>query len=84
VLTIDTLRLQLPAGFERRAEQIGRLLGGALTQIDTDAPGADLTLDQVALPPITISPGANDFEVAVGITSWVRQQIAVARRQGDR
>jgi len=84
VLTIDTLRLQLPAGFERRAERIGRLLGDALARIDTGATGADLTLDRLALPPITIAPGASDFDVAAGIASSVRQQIAPARRQGDR
>jgi hypothetical protein len=84
VLTIDTLRLQLPGGFERRAERIGRLLGGALAQIDTGAPGADLTLDRVALPRITIAPGASDVDVAAGIASSVSRQIAAARRQGDR
>ena len=44
MLTIDTLRLQLPAGFEGRAERIGRLLGDALARIDAGAPGAELTL----------------------------------------
>jgi hypothetical protein len=83
VLTIDTLRLQLPAGFERRAERIGRLLGDALARIDTGAPG-DLTLDRLAPPPITIAPGASDFDVAAGIASSVCHQIAAARRQGDR
>ena len=84
MLTIDTLRLQLPAGFERRAERIGRLLGDALAQIDTGAVGAELTLDRLALPPITIARGASDFDVAAGIASSVRQQIAAARRHGDR
>jgi hypothetical protein len=84
VLTIDTLRLQLPAGFEGRAERIGRLLGDALARIDTGAPGAELTLERLALPPITLTPGASDFEVAASIASSIRQQMAVARRQGDR
>ena len=84
MLTIDTLRLQLPAGFERRAERIGRLLGDALARIDTGAPGAELTLERLALPPITLTPGASDFEVADSIAISVRQQMAVARRQGDR
>ena len=84
MLTIDTLRLQLPAGFERRAERIGRLLGDALARIDTGAPGADLTLDRLALPPIAIALGASDIDVAAGIASSVRHQIAAVRRQGDR
>jgi len=84
VLTIDTLRLMLPAGFERRAERIGRLLGDALAGIDTGAAGAELTLDRLALPPITIAPGVSDFDVAASIASSVRHQVAAARRQGDR
>jgi hypothetical protein len=84
VLIIDTLRLQLPAGFERRAESIGRLLGDALARIDTGAPGPDRRLDRLALPPLEIAPGASDFDVAAGIASSVRHQIAVTRRQGDR
>ena len=84
MLTIDRLRLRLPAGFERRAERIGRLVGDALARIDTGAPGAALTLDRLALPPITIAPGASDFDVAAGVASSVRCQIAAARRQGDR
>jgi hypothetical protein len=59
------------------------LLGDALARIDTGAPG-DLTLDRLAPPPITIAPGASDFDVAAGIASSVSRQIAGARRQGDR
>ena len=84
MLTIDTLRLQLPAGFERRAERIGRLLGDALARIDAGAPGAALALERLAPPPITIAPGASDFDVAAGIASSVSHQIAAVRRQGDR
>ena len=83
MLTIDTLRLQLPAGFEGRAERIGRLLGDALARIDACAPGAEFTLERLAPPPITISPGAIDFYVAAGIASSVSRQIAAAQRQGD-
>ena len=84
MLTIDTLRLQLPAGFERRAERIGRLLGDALARIDAGAPGAELALERLAPPPITIAAGASDFDVAAGIASSVSRQITAARRQGDR
>ena len=84
MLTIDTLRLQLPAGFEDRAERIGRLLGDALARIDAGAPGAGVTLERLAPPPITIAPGASDFAVAAGSASSVNRQIAAAQRQGDR
>jgi hypothetical protein len=84
VLTIDTLRLQLPAGFEGRAERIGRLVGDALARIGTGVPGPELTLERLAPPRITIAPGASDFDVAASIASSVSRQIAAARRQGDR
>ncbi len=87
VLTIDTLRLQLPAGFAHRAERIGRLVGDALARVDLGSDlgrdGADLALDRLALPPIAIAGGASDFEIAAGIASSVRKQIAAAHRQGD-
>jgi hypothetical protein len=81
-LTIDTLRLQLPAGFEHRAARIGRLLGDALARIDA-GPG-DLTLHRLAVPPIELAPGASDADVARTIAHSVRHQIVAARRQGDR
>jgi len=83
VLTIDTLRLQLPAGFEHRAERIARLVADVLARADLGLAGADLALDRVALPPIAIAGGASDFEIATGIAGTVRQEIATAHRQGD-
>ena len=82
MLTIDTLRLQLPAGFEHRAERIGRLLGDALARIDTGA--GDIMLDQLAVPPIQLATGASDADVARTIAHSVHHQIVATRRQGDR
>lgn len=84
MLTIDTLRLQLPAGLEHRAERIGRLLGDALARIEIGAADADVALAHLALPPIAIARGASDAEIARGIASSVRRQITTASRQGDR
>jgi len=53
VLTIDTLSLRLPAGFEHRAERIGRLLGDGLASL---AHRSSIALDRLALPPISIAP----------------------------
>jgi hypothetical protein len=80
VLTIDTLRIQLPAGFEHRAERIGRLVGEALARIE---PAASRALDRLALPAIAIAPTASDAEIAAGIADSVRHQLAAPRRQGD-
>jgi hypothetical protein len=84
VLTIGTLSLRLPAGFEQRTERIGRLLGDALAAIDIGPPGTHARLDRLALPPLAITPGASDVDVVAGIASSVRHQLAAARRQGDR
>ncbi len=83
MLTIDTLSLQLPAGFEHRAERIGRLLGDALARLEV---GSSIALDRLALPPIAIAPGASDRDVAAGIAASVHDQLglATARDQGGR
>jgi hypothetical protein len=81
VLTIDTLRLQLPAGFEHRAERIGRLLGDALARIEAGSP---IALGRLALPAIAIARDASDADVVAGIADSVRHQLAAPRRQGDR
>jgi len=57
---------------------------GGRSRIDAGAPGAGVTLERLAPPPITIAPGASDFDVAAGIASSVSRQIVAARRQGDR
>jgi hypothetical protein len=84
VLIIESLRLQLPAGFEHRAERIGRLLGDALARIDTGPAGDPLSIGHLALPAIPLAPGASDADLARTIAHSVRHQIVAARRQGDR
>ena len=81
MLTIDTLSLRLPAGFEHRAERIGRLLGDALARLEYRS---SIALDRLVLPPIAIAPGASDVDVATGIAASVHRQLAAARHQGDR
>lgn len=81
MLTIDTLSLRLPAGFEHRAERIGRLLGDALARL---APGSSIALDRLALPPFAIAPGASDVSIAAGIAASVHRQLAAGRHPGDR
>jgi hypothetical protein len=84
VLSIDTLSLRLPAGFEHRAERIGRLLGEALARIEAGSPGESLVLERLAVPPVAIAANATDGEVAAGIATSVRHQLVAARRGGDR
>ncbi|HEX7839007.1 MAG TPA: hypothetical protein VF469_16125 [Kofleriaceae bacterium] len=81
MLTIGALSLRLPAGFEHRAERIGRLLGDALAGIEA---GSAIELDRLALPPVTVARDTGDVEVATRIADSVRHQLAAARRGGDR
>jgi hypothetical protein len=80
VLTIDTLSLRLPAGFESRAEPIGRLLADALARIEIPA---SLHVEHLALPAIEVSRHASDADVVARITDAVRQRITVSRRGAE-
>jgi len=65
MLSIDTLRLQLPAGFEHRARSIIHLLGQELARVPMEAarslPSAELSL--------AVEPGLPDREVATRIAT---------------
>jgi hypothetical protein len=80
MLSIDSLRLRLPAGFEHRAQRIGRLLGEALARIEL---GSSAVIEGLALAPIAIAGNATDAEVASGIADAVAHQIVAAGRAGD-
>jgi len=73
VIAIDTLSLRLPAGFEHRAERIGRLVGDAIADLDVTESRA---FDRLALPAIHVERSANDAQIATAIAHAVRCQFA--------
>lgn len=73
MLTIDALQLQLPPGFEHRAERIARLVAEALGAL---APRDSATLDDVVLPPLAFAPHAGDADIAAGIAGALQAQLA--------
>jgi len=83
-LTIDTLSLRLPAGFEHRAERIGRLLGDALAGIEPGSSAVPAAIEHLALAPVAVAHNATDVEVAAGIAASVRHHLVAAGRGGDR
>jgi hypothetical protein len=77
--SIERLRLELPAGYEHRADRIAQLLARELEAVA--APG-DVRLDELRLPPIEIDPAAGDSEIAWRIARGMVQSLAGAGRAG--
>lgn len=80
MLTIDSLRLELPAGFEHRADAIVRLVGLELSRAPVVAhgehrlPRADLTLE--------LDPALPDGEIASRIASALLSDVRGAVEAG--
>lgn len=71
MMSIERLRLQLPAGYAHRAANITRLLGKYLA---TGSAGERLQLDRLSIGAITIGPNATDGEIARNIASKVSEK----------
>ncbi len=74
---IGQIHLHLPAGLERRAGRIGRLLGESLAQGEAPVAGR---IDHVAVGPLRIDTRQSDRIIAEQIAGSVR--TAIGRRQG--
>ncbi|QSQ22766.1 hypothetical protein JY651_48035 [Pyxidicoccus parkwayensis] len=81
MLTIDTLHLQLPAGFERRADAIARLVARELSRAPVVAEG-EHRLPQAHLA-LQLDPKLPDAEVAsriaTALVSHVRGAVEAGR-----
>ncbi|HEV8579149.1 MAG TPA: hypothetical protein VGX68_08700 [Thermoanaerobaculia bacterium] len=69
MLTIDRLRLSLPAGYEGRARRIAALVGDELARLPLA--GSDVRLDRLTLPAVNVAPGASDRQVAGAVAGAV-------------
>ena len=68
MLHIERMRMQLPAGYEHRASNIGRLVGEAMA---TFHPTEERTLDRLSIRPVQVSPNATDQEIAQNIAERI-------------
>ncbi len=68
MLTIDRLRLTIPASFRGRESAIARLVAEELAEIPL---ASDLSLDRLAVPPVAVAPTAGNREVAKAIAAAV-------------
>ncbi len=79
MLEIDRLRLQLPAGFERRAPRISRLLAEHLAQSQQTR---NLSLQRLRAGPIRVAAGDSDRQVARAIARSIEGAIAAQPATG--
>lgn len=71
-LTIDRLHLQLPPGFEHRADAIARRLSDELASLSWTR---NLQVEQLSLPAQTVHPALNDRQIAQQLAHAVHAQI---------
>ena len=71
--TIDQLKLTLPPGFEGRAERIGRHLAAELAALPAPA---GFEIETLALPPVALTAGLGDREVAARIARQIGAHVA--------
>ena len=81
MLTIDRLRLSLPAGYEASASRIARLVADELASA---ALHGDATIDRLAVPAVEVTRGASDRQVAGAIAGAIRTQLHASNGGGER
>jgi len=77
VLTVDTLRLELPAGYRDRADRVARLTARALSPY---AAGPGLALDRLLVGPVEVRAELDDEAVAGEIAAAVGAALSRTRR----
>jgi hypothetical protein len=77
MLTIDKLRLSLPAGYEPRAGRIARLIADELATLplQENASQENVSIARLQLPALHVAHGASDRHVAGAIASAIAAQV---------
>ncbi|MGD9949707.1 MAG: hypothetical protein AB7U29_14695 [Desulfobulbus sp.] len=73
-IEIGQLRLELPPGFEKRAQRIGRLVGEALAAYSTLPAGR---IDHLRVGPVAVETHLSDLRVAQRIADSIHAAIQV-------
>ncbi len=76
---IEHLNLQLPPGFAPRADRIGRQLAEQLSRLPLSS---SVTLQRLALPPVTLQAGETDTALVKRLAREVHAQLSSAARGG--
>jgi hypothetical protein len=80
MLTIDRLRMELPAAFRGREGEIARLVAEELAAV---SPAIDREIHRLALAPVEVHPRATDRDVARTIAQAVHAGIRDEPRFGS-
>ena len=75
MLYIESMRMQLPAGFEHRASSIAHLVGESMGEFHATE---NRILDKLSIGPVQISANATDQEIA---NSVARRIISMLGRE---
>ncbi len=78
-IEIHALNLQLPSGFERRAEAIAREMARELSRMPL---AHSLELSSMTVPPVNFTGGDTDKVIARRIAGAIHRQIRSMARQG--
>jgi hypothetical protein len=70
--SIEHLRLELPPGYEHRAQDIAARLA---RELETMSVTGELRLEALKLPPLEIDPASGDSEIAWRIAKAVRAGV---------
>jgi hypothetical protein len=80
MISIDRLRLTLPAGFDRRADAVARRVVEELAGL----PQADSRrLARLTLPPMTLDPRLGDREIARRIATAIHERLNAPDAGGE-
>ena len=72
MIEIDRLRLHLPAGFERRAAGISRMVAEELARLPL---AGEKRLETLRVPGVQASPGQSNRQVAARIASAIASNL---------
>jgi len=80
-ITIDSINIKLPPGFERRADAIAR---GAARHLARLPVRTNVQLTSLAVPKISVQGGETDSVIARRIARAIHSQIKTSGRKGIR
>ena len=83
MITIDRLRLTLPAGFEGRADAVARRVARELADLPELPPTASRRLARLTLPPLTLDPALGDGIVARRIATALHERLSAPEAVSD-
>lgn len=74
MIEIDRLSLQLPAGFETRAEDIAREVAQRIAQLRVEA---DRRMETLKLQAVQVEAGASNGQVVDAVVEQIEQALGV-------